>query len=178
MSMNGVVAQVREAYGDRLNDSHRTHFADCWRSHWPCALARLTDEIERLSRWVSDLQSGMYINCVYCGHRYGPRETTPASMAEVLKAHVEECPQHPMSALRAEREAAIELLTVARALLPDPDFEPNEDREVVLRAIRYRIDRYLEKRPCPHHWARSIEGNEELCLLGCGTRRPLKANAK
>ena len=34
-------------------------------------------EIERLKVWVDDLQSGMYVNCVYCGHRYGPGETTP-----------------------------------------------------------------------------------------------------
>ncbi|MDD5533677.1 MAG: hypothetical protein PHC52_12860 [Syntrophales bacterium] len=61
-------------------------------------------ENERLRAWVSDLQSGMYINCVYCGHRYGPKENTPVSMAEVLKQHVEGCPKHPMSALKAENE--------------------------------------------------------------------------
>lgn len=58
------------------------------------------DKIKRLLKWVADLQSGMYVNCVYCGHRYGPGETTPASMAEALKAHIEECPDHPMSALK------------------------------------------------------------------------------
>lgn len=59
------------------------------------------DEIERLKAWVADLQSGMYVNCVYCGHRYGPGETTPVSMADALKAHIETCPEHPMSAMRA-----------------------------------------------------------------------------
>lgn len=54
----------------------------------------------RLLFWVNDLQSGMYVNCVYCGHCYGPKETTPVSMADALKAHVEECPKHPMSALK------------------------------------------------------------------------------
>lgn len=63
---------------------------------------RLRAENERLTAWVEDLQSGMYVNCVYCGHRYGPGETTPVSMADALKAHVEQCPEHPMSALRAE----------------------------------------------------------------------------
>lgn len=58
-----------------------------------------TAEIERLKVWVADLQSGMFVNCVYCGHRYGPGETTPVSMADALKAHVAVCPQHPMSAL-------------------------------------------------------------------------------
>lgn len=61
-------------------------------------------EIERLERWINDLQSGMYVNCVYCGHRYGPKEDTPVSMADVLKAHVEQCPQHPMAALKRERD--------------------------------------------------------------------------
>jgi hypothetical protein len=64
------------------------------------------EEIERLNKWVSDLQSGMYVNCVYCGHRYGPGETTPVSMADALKAHVEQCPKHPMSTLRAAFEEA------------------------------------------------------------------------
>lgn len=62
---------------------------------------RYIPEIERLKVWVAELQSGMYVNCVYCRHRYGPGETTPASMADALKAHVEQCPEHPMSALRA-----------------------------------------------------------------------------
>lgn len=65
-------------------------------------IALMTQELERLQRWVNDLQSGMYINCVYCGHQYGPKENTPVSMADVLKAHIAVCPQHPMSALRRE----------------------------------------------------------------------------
>jgi hypothetical protein len=64
----------------------------------------LFEDNARLSKWVSDLQSGMYVNCVYCGHRYGPGETTPVSMADALKAHVEKCPKHPMSALKADNE--------------------------------------------------------------------------
>lgn len=61
-------------------------------------------EIHRLKRWVDDLQSGMYVNCVYCGHRYGPGDTTPVSMADALKEHVQQCREHPMSALRRERD--------------------------------------------------------------------------
>lgn len=61
-------------------------------------------EIDRLKTWIDDLQSGMYINCVYCGHRYGPQDNVPASMADVLKEHVEQCPKHPMSKLKAEVE--------------------------------------------------------------------------
>lgn len=64
----------------------------------------LREENERLRQWVADLQSGMYINCVYCGHRYGPSKDTPAVMADVLKAHIEGCPEHPMSKLKHENE--------------------------------------------------------------------------
>jgi len=58
----------------------------------------------RMRAWIDDLQSGMYVNCVYCGHRYGPNETTPVTMADALKEHIEVCPDHPMSALKAEIE--------------------------------------------------------------------------
>lgn len=74
--------------------------------HWPTQqkarehIEFLLSEVERLTRWVEDLHSGMFVNCVYCGHQYGPGETTPVSMADALKAHVEKCAHHPMSALR------------------------------------------------------------------------------
>jgi hypothetical protein len=71
-------------------------------------------EIERLRAHVADLQSGMWINCVYCGHRYGPRDTTapvipgaPISMAESLARHIATCPLHPMSAYRAVIEGML-----------------------------------------------------------------------
>lgn len=84
------------------------------------ALQDATEQIKRLKaeladqrRWVADLQSGMWINCVYCGHRYGPRESTaPAihgaseTMADALRKHIETCPKHPMSALRDDRDNA------------------------------------------------------------------------
>lgn len=59
----------------------------------------LKTEVARLRAWVADLQSGLYVNCVYCGHRYGPGETTP--MADALTAHVAACPAHPVAHLRA-----------------------------------------------------------------------------
>ena len=55
------------------------------------------NEVRQLKAWVSDLQAGCYINCVYCGHRYGPDSEVSSSMANVLKEHVEKCPQHPLS---------------------------------------------------------------------------------
>lgn len=67
--------------------------------------------IRRLRRWVGDLHSGMYINCVYCGHRYGPSDQVPATMAEVLKEHVEKCPEHPMA---QQRKALVQCALVLR----------------------------------------------------------------
>jgi polyhydroxyalkanoate synthesis regulator phasin len=64
----------------------------------------LNNRIKELEQWVGDLQSRMYINCVYCGHRYGPKENTPVSMADILKEHIEVCPQHPMSKLKEENK--------------------------------------------------------------------------
>ena len=59
-------------------------------------------KIARLKAWVADLQARLTVNCVYCGLSYGPRESTPVSMADILKAHIEVCPDHPMSTLKAE----------------------------------------------------------------------------
>ena len=73
-------------------------------------IATLRAENERLEQWVSDCQAGMYINCVYCGHRYGPDSEVPAAMADVLKEHIEQCPKHPMSKLKAENERLREAL--------------------------------------------------------------------
>lgn len=73
---------------------------------WQDALCRAAApetaaERDRLKAWVADLQSRMFINCVYCGHQYGPNDKVPSSMANVLKAHIEVCPEHPMSKLKA-----------------------------------------------------------------------------
>lgn len=99
-------------------------------------LASLRAALKRYKRWVNDLQSGMYVNCVYCGHRYGPEKDTPVSMADVLKAHVEKCPEHPMSKLKTELE---------RATAERDDYQ--EKHETLMRrhsqqveAIRKRID--------------------------------------
>lgn len=83
---------------------------------------RIQRAIKKLEGWVSDLQSGMYISCVYCGHRYGPKEDTPVTMADVLKEHIEKCPKHPLSKVTTERDALIEerdaLLVTLDKLLP------------------------------------------------------------
>lgn len=77
-------------------EAHQRHSSNEGPSVLECV-----EEIKCLKAWVSDLQSGMWVSCVYCGHRYGPRETTPVTMADALKAHVAECPKHPMSGLLA-----------------------------------------------------------------------------
>lgn len=63
-------------------------------------IAALEAENARLEQQVADLQSGMWINCVYCGHRYGPADKTPSTKAQMLKDHIEHCPKHPMSTLK------------------------------------------------------------------------------
>ena len=61
------------------------------------------EEIERLRQWVADLQDGMYVNCIYCGHRYEPG--TPESRDKHLYEHIRTCPKHPLSkALERIRE--------------------------------------------------------------------------
>jgi hypothetical protein len=58
----------------------------------------LRSENARLRQWVADLLSGEWLNCAHCGHRYGPWSTTTADIvAGALRAHVEQCPGHPMS---------------------------------------------------------------------------------
>lgn len=82
-------------------------------------LAEKEAEINRQKRWIEDLHSGMYINCVYCGHRYGPKKDTPVAMADILKAHIEQCPEHPMSKLKAENERLVKENAALKATLDD-----------------------------------------------------------
>ena len=108
-------------------------------------IATLRAENERLEQWVSDCQAGMYINCVYCGHRYGPDSEVPAAMADVLKEHIEQCPKHPMSALRADyerlREAHEYIIDWCEAypvsVFPEPDFKKAAS---VLKAAGMTLD--------------------------------------
>lgn len=65
-------------------------------------------EIKRLEEWISDLHSNKYINCVYCGHRYGP-DTVPPSR-EILHEHITKCEKHPLCEalqLLKEQKAAV-----------------------------------------------------------------------
>ena len=108
--MSTIVAEIwkRQAFrpneGKGLSDAK---FIAASRQIVPELLDELTErnaEIEKLKTWVNDLHSGMYVNCVYCGHRYGKQGEVNHSMADVLKKHIENCPKHPMSKLKAERD--------------------------------------------------------------------------
>ena len=81
------------------------------------ALQETAARADRLTLWVADLQSGMFINCVYCGHQYGPREDTPVAMADVLKAHIEKCPEHPLSKALQDNAALRTMLQAAGGML-------------------------------------------------------------
>jgi hypothetical protein len=91
--------------------------------------------IDHLRNWIADLQSGMYVNCVYCGHRYGPNETTPVSMADALKAHIAQCPEHPMAGL----------LKVCGGILGILDGFTGHDFERAMRAVKPRIEMAVAK---------------------------------
>ena len=96
------------------------------------ALSLITEN-KRLQQWVKDLQSGMYINCVYCGHRYGPNDEVPASMADVLKAHIEKCPEHPLS-------HALARLQLHEEIFDHLGITP-ENREQVCKELQAILDR-------------------------------------
>jgi hypothetical protein len=97
---------------------------------------QLTADVERLTAWVADLQSGMYVNCVYCGHRYGPGETTPVSMADALKAHIAQCPEHPMSGLLAAAREFDRLSLVIESSVRHDCGPSRPDHEAVVAAIK------------------------------------------
>ena len=115
--------------------------------------------IAELEEWVNDLHSGMYINCVYCGHRYGPNPGTPVAMANVLKAHIEICPKHPMSAMKRERDEALAALRIER-LRNGGSAGPNWQPSSWYRGYEERInpDGHLETRPIGE--ARSVNPQE------------------
>lgn len=99
----------------------------------------LFEDNARLSKWVEDLQSGMYVNCVYCGHQYGPSKSMPVSMADVLKAHVENCPKHPMSQLKDALNGMIGLVQL---------FSHNSDIPASVRRLMTSNNRFLDALAC------------------------------
>lgn len=66
----------------------------------------LQEQNEKLEAWIDDLQSGMYINCVYCGYRYGPNTVSHVTMRKALEDHIASCPKHPLSTAKSALEQA------------------------------------------------------------------------
>jgi len=116
---NGPCGDALDALWDDIILAHKPNYGE-WEypgmaaRHITAAFYDLRADNARLRGWVNDLQSGMYINCVYCGHRFGPEDEVPATMAEALKEHVEKCPEHPMSALKADNVRLREVLADAQ----------------------------------------------------------------
>lgn len=62
---------------------------------------------DRLWRWVQDLQGGMSVNCVHCGHHF-----EGVGNGDLLRQHVMTCPKHPLAA--ALQEVATQALTIEK----------------------------------------------------------------
>ena len=72
---------------------------------------------KELRQWINDLQTGMYINCVYCGHRYGPNsEEIPA---DALRRHVASCPEHPLGILVSQCEFIVGTIFLTEKIAKD-----------------------------------------------------------
>jgi len=67
--------------------------------------------LDKLEQWIDDLSSHMYINCVYCGHRFCKQSESGqhpvkklVEYIEKLIEHMEHCSKHPMSKLIVENK--------------------------------------------------------------------------
>lgn len=99
---------------------------------------QLIDEVRYLGQWINSLQSEGWTTCVYCGHRYGPSDSTPAWHAEKLKEHIQVCERHPMRSLKIENEKLRRQLTAEKI------------DDVIAAAVsveRRQLLAYLEARP-------------------------------
>ncbi len=131
-----------ETVGFRSGDKDM-EFVAYARNHGPAIARTLIEqaaERDRLQGWVNDLQSGMFINCVYCGHRYGPDSCTPVAMANVLKAHIEICPQHPLSTMKRRAEMAEAALAER-----DAQFKVADDQAVSFAQVIAERDARIAK---------------------------------
>lgn len=95
----------------------------------------LIEENKRLEAWIDDLQSGMWINCVYCGHRYGPNKGNHlVTMRKALETHIAECPKHPLAMARnrikeleAENKRLREALKYIAFTTPGPTMKTHSE---------------------------------------------------
>ena len=92
----------------------------------------------------------MFINCVYCGHRYGPDDAVAATMQQLLYEHIAKCPKHPLQEAHAENkrlrealeDAAYELKITAKFLGSD-DIGSSRGLEGTAQAIQNAAERAL-----------------------------------
>lgn len=71
-------------------------------------IKKLKKDNERLQKWVKKYQPHFFAKCSLCGHPYWPVNDVPDNPTELLKDHIENCPEHPMSALKRKNEQIME----------------------------------------------------------------------
>lgn len=106
--VDGADERVEQILAERLSEWLKSHMEarDTTETFYTDEIARLKheqkQEIAVMVKWIADLQRGMSINCVYCGHNFGPKGSTQAVMSDVLHEHIKVCPKHPLAlAIRA-----------------------------------------------------------------------------
>jgi DNA-directed RNA polymerase subunit RPC12/RpoP len=112
----------------------------------------LLEENKKLESWIDELQSGMWINCVYCGHRYGPNagpntKDFNLTMRKALEQHISECPKHPLSAAKqqiADHEQRIKELEAANYQMA-MDRAAAERKVIILNAENERLHKIVDE---------------------------------
>jgi hypothetical protein len=97
-------------------------------------------QLERYKQWAADLQSGLYVNCVYCGHRYPPSNTP--NVADALKRHIAHCEEHPMSGMRKALAAVVLALETVHY---DPSMLENQTVDAMIEISLLRAHKILEE---------------------------------
>ena len=103
----GLMQELGEALGIPYSKQSNIISSSTWNDY--------LEKVKQQQQWIEDLHSNMYVNCVYCGYRYGPSDRVPTSMAQVLREHVEECPKHPMSQMKQALEKALPMVKLYAA---------------------------------------------------------------
>ena len=138
---------------------------------------------EQLEQWIDDLQSGMYINCVYCGHRYGPNSGPSTkkfniTMRKALEEHISSCPKHPLSAAKDEiatLKEQVKELEVTLDLIHDADMraikmcqEAHPDKENMwpdqAMMVCWLMERVKDLESDNYQYLNIIQAND---LMGC-----------
>lgn len=90
-------------------------------------IEELQEKLAQMEQWIDDLQSGLYVNCVYCGYNFGQKDAVDESMRTSLQNHMETCPKHPMSILKQRNEKLEGFRTEIENLLEKIVDEYNRD---------------------------------------------------